>query len=153
MKKIAYSFLFILILFGCKKDKWTPNYVYLHYIDANGNDLFNYSTNGYINDSVRMYYFKNGIKTSYPLPPKDQYPLGYFSDILSSTLLTTDYYEDDVINNFSTNIIHLKAGVDDTLRLKLTGNQVNGSYYTEVWYNGVHLPDPTGSQFAYTVRK
>ncbi len=153
MKKVICSFLFILTLLSCKKDKWTPNHVYIHYVDNNGNDLFNYSSNGYINDSVRIYYFKNGVKTPFGLLPKDQYPLGYFTDLLSSTIDFSDYYEDDVINNFSTNIIHLKAGVDDTLRLKLTGNQVTGSNYTEVWYNGVHLPDPTGSQFTYTVRK
>ena len=132
MKKIAILFCIVIIGVSCKViccvDP-TASAVSIHYVDGNGNDLFTNGQNGYFKDSVQVYDLKNEIPTFIP----NGY---YWSFWLQSSILTTGYTNNDIVNRYYTCLIHLKQGVDDTLKVHLTGNQQIGSFPDSIWYNG-----------------
>lgn len=138
--RTLYSILILsLVLFpSCRKgagDFFSA--VHIHYMDSLGNDLFTNGQNGYIKDSVNVYDFQNGMKK--PLTIANQ--SAYFADWANSTVVINGIINTNVINHYTKNIIHLKMGVDDTLRVHLTRDAQMGSLYDTIWYNGVLKKD------------
>lgn len=117
------------MFFSCRKgpgDFFSP--IVIRYVDKNGNPLFTNGQNGYYKDSVKVYDLKNGIAAFIPN--------GYiWVDWAPSTLRTGDA-NNDIVNRYYTCLIHLKTGIDDTLKVHLTGDQQMGSYNDSIWYNG-----------------
>lgn len=138
--KILFCYLTILLLVSeaCKKPGCDcfPN-VQIHYIDNGGKDLFTNGLNGYYKDSVNVFDYQNGIKT--PLPISSQ--SAYFAGWSSSTIVIDGSINNNVINRYTNNIIHLKTGIDDTLKIHLTSEKQFGSKYDSIWYNGVLKSD------------
>ncbi len=128
--KIFYLILItIIFLQACKKsggDIYSS--VQITYVDNNGHLLFTDGQNGYYKDSLKVYDYQNGVKTLIPL--------GFYWSPWASSTIVTGSNNNDVINQYTINIIHLKSGVDDTLKIHLSGNQQYGSLYDIIWYNG-----------------
>lgn len=143
MKTKLYKINFLLSIifllsYSCKKgggDFFSA--VGIHYVDANGRGLFTNGMNGYFKDSVNVYDYQNGIKT--PLVISNQ--SAYFVDWYPSTIVINGIINKNVINRYTINIIHLKQGVDDTLRVHLTKDEQMGASYDSAWYNGKFIPD------------
>ena len=135
---LFFAFIQLFIIQACKKpgcDCFAN--VQIHYVDNAGRDLFINGQNGYYKDSVNIYDFQNGIKTALPISNQ----ASYFADWASSTIVIDGSINNNVINRYTTNIIHLKIGVDDTLKIHLTGEKQFGSHYDSLWYNGVLKKD------------
>lgn len=111
--------------------------VQIHYMDSSGNDLFTNGQNGYYKDSVNVYDFQNGIKT--PLIISKQ--SAYFADWRNSIVIVPGIINTHVINRYTINIIHLKKGVEDTLKIHLTRDGQEGALYDSIWYNNVLRKD------------
>jgi len=169
MNKIVSLLIVVVSLaLSCKKGSQTPDVypmVQIRYLDSTGNDLFSPAhdgQNGYWMDSVRIYDYKNGIKTLiYQGPTANtsaaDYPYGYvfttysnISDIPGEYMII--YPNEDVVNRYSNSIIQLKAGVFDTLRVHLTGNVPYGSQYDSVWYNSLFEPNGKSAGFINIVK-
>lgn len=144
MKKIvSLSLLYFLVgtLLSCTKNNSPVLYdeIIIHYIDSSGYDLFKHGQNGYFRDSVQLLNLQNGNKNLIYIA-NSMYPYGYYftRNILGGKVLTDSgtliigTYNIPVTNNYTTNIIHLKIGVNDTLKA-----HVNGINYDSIWYNGI----------------
>ncbi len=98
--------------------------VLVRYVDKNGNDLFTNGQNGYNMDST---YFKdvygNFISNA----------TSYFVGWASSTMLLGPY-NNSASNQYSTIVVHLKTGIDDTLKRHLTAGGC--TQLDSIWYNG-----------------
>ncbi len=143
MKKILVLVPIIYLTIGCRKDPGQHlSLIYpmvdIHYVDTNWHDLFTNGRNGYIFDSIHAYDYQNGVKTSLVTPSKD-YPNGYSPYVLyPQSGIEIGSGNGDIVNRYTVTIIHLKMGVDDTLRLHLTGSApVESSHFDSIWYNGV----------------
>lgn len=97
--------------------------IFVHYVDKNGNDLFTNGQNGYYMDSA---YFKN---TSGNIISGANYFVNYPT---TSTILLASY--ENVSDKYSAVIIHLKNGVEDTLKRHLTSSGC--PQLDSIWYNG-----------------
>jgi hypothetical protein len=138
--KIVLSFLIIFFIFySCKKqgDAGTAVYgVLLHYIDSSGNDLYTVDgTNGFWIDSIKVFDI-TGVKK--PLPNcYENNTLNYQFQQLQ-VLRTTICANTDIVNRYSYTLIHLKTGVDDTIKCHLNEDKISlSSSYDGIWYNGI----------------
>ncbi|MDE3236244.1 MAG: hypothetical protein KGO81_09845 [Bacteroidota bacterium] len=137
---ILLTTICILNIYSCSKNTGTGDFyssVQIHYIDKNGYDLFGNGQNGYIKDSVNVFDISTGIEI--PLPISSQ--KYYFADWAASTIVIDGSINNHVVNHYTYNIIHLKAGVDDTLKIHLTKNTQYGALYDSIWYNGALKKD------------
>lgn len=143
IRYFALSFAFVATLCSCAKNL-TPTPAYaacIGYIDSSGNNLFTDGSNGYIADSVRLYYYLNGVRTlattarpgvipTYPWgvsPFIHDFGIGIYSGLA----IDTDF---GIVNDSTTIFIDLKPGVEDTLACKF----IEGGYVLDLaWYNGV----------------
>ena len=118
MRKVLIV-VFLSLFQACRKNgRDTFPEVQIHYADMKGNDLFINGTinNGYSTDSIRIFDYQNGIKKLIYYP-NAVLPYGYsLSPFFSSTIVISDG-NNDIINQNVVTIIHLKPGVDDTLKL------------------------------------
>ena len=128
MKHTLLIITIILLIFqscvksgGCDVD---PPAAYIHYIDKFGNDLFKNGQNGYIKDSVAILNL-NGNKIPNYVD---------FANWTPSTLLLSISTYTTVTNNYCTLIIHLKEGINDTLKMHLISNPC--TQLDSIWYNG-----------------
>lgn len=142
-KYFAFIFISCVTLCSChKRETPTPAYAaYIAYIDSSGHDLFTDGSNGYIVDSVRLYYYLNGVKT---LVNNDRpgvrsaMPWGvapfthlYDTAAYSGLEIQTNF---GIVNDSTTIFIDLKPGVEDTLACKF----IEGGYVLDLtWYNRV----------------
>jgi hypothetical protein len=139
MKNLIFFSFALVCLFGCigKGDAGTATYgVRVHYVDSSGLDLFSYSNdgqNGYWMDSVRVYDLTNDVKGDL----LDCYPNG--CQFMTEEVLRTFICENpDITNRYSYTLIHLKDGVDDTIKVHINQDHLTLSTNNDaVWYNGV----------------
>ena len=84
----------------------------IHYVDSSGRDIFSPfddGYNGYWMDSVKAYDWSNGNKTLL-----SGLPNGVLFDQVE-VFVTKISPNSNVINHYSTTVVHLKNKVDDTL--------------------------------------
>jgi hypothetical protein len=114
-----------------------PQYgISVHYVDSAGRDLFSADhdgQNGYWMDNVAEY-------------DQREYPgqrLSCFSDNASQFqqlrgLCLRVCQNSDVMNFYSTTVIHVKQNMDDTVIIHLNGSSMSAlTMVDSVWYNGV----------------
>jgi hypothetical protein len=116
----------------------------IHYVDSSGNDLFsltNDGQNGYLTDSTRAYDITNGNKILLTCYPNG---MGFQSLNVLKTIICANH---DIVNQYSYTLVHLKNGIDDTIKVHLTSNSISPSTNNDsVWYNGVlKTYDSTGN--------
>ena len=143
---------FVMTLCGCHKDETpTPSFLaIISYVDSSGNDLFADGSNGYIADSVRLYYYQDGVKTLVNTARP-----GVISTFLWGVIPLPDHNNPNayaglgietnfgIVKDSSTIFIHLKAGVEDTLACKF----IEDNYVLYLaWYNGVPKMTAAGKQ-------
>ena len=141
-KKIISFFLGIMALSSCqKRATGFFSQVSIHYVDQSGKDLFTNGQNGYFLDSVRVYGIRNGrnvIISTF----NSMYPNGFTPNVLypySGISVTPN--DSDIVNRYTISIIHLKKGVDDTLKIHLNQDSQMGAIYDQILYNGVLVKD------------
>ena len=137
MKQICLLISVFIFICGCKKggrDAGTAKLgVELQYVDSTGNDLFSPQSdgqNGYWIDSVRVRDLNSkSLLTCYTN--------GYEFQVESGFVMHT-CPNPNIVNQYTNTLIHVKTGMDDTLKVHL-----NQSSYTQsanidsIWYNGV----------------
>lgn len=131
-----------ILFFSCQK-KSSPvddTLVGIHYVDASNNNLF---TNGYIKDSVRNYTIVNGqnqlnSSTNISSPFNCRFSTTSGKEYLYMDLgLNVLYNSGALLNNYSHMLIHLKIGVEDTIKSHFAGDYAIGFVVDSVWYNGI----------------
>lgn len=132
--KFLLIILFSLLFFTCKKGGYGDyiGSVQIHFVDNTRRDLFTNGTNGYYFDSVKVFDFQNNTKTLIT-------PLNWsWAGWAASTLDISDGHGSyNIINGYSIVLIHLKAGVEDTLRGHFLNSDGKNNLYDSVWYNGI----------------
>jgi hypothetical protein len=133
MKNVAFI-LMMIFLFSCmgKNDAGTAHEgVSLNYVDSIGTRL--YQTDGYDGywvDSIRIYDITEGVKTK--ISPCYETGLPYSFQI--GLQICANQH---IVNRYYNTLIHLKSGVDDTLRVHINSNTLTpGTNNDSVWYNG-----------------
>lgn len=126
-----------LLLFSCGKGGDFYSAVQIHYVDKLGNELFTNGLNGYFKDSLNVYDYNNGVKQALPISSQS----AYFSGWTNNAIVISGSINGNVKNQYTLNVIHLKLGVDDTLKIHLTKNSQSGALYDSIWYNGVLKKD------------
>lgn len=141
---MAFLFFGILTLSSCRKpanDFFSS--VAIHYVDPSGRDLFTNGQNGYFLDSVKVYGIRNGrnvIISTYNY----MYPNGFTPNVVyPNSGISVRPNDSDIVNRYTISIIHLKTGVDDTLKIHLNQDSQMGAIYDQIMYNGVLINDVT----------
>ncbi|MGN6532031.1 MAG: hypothetical protein ACTHK0_09785 [Ginsengibacter sp.] len=123
-----------------------PPVVDIHYINKAGNDLFINVSNGYVKENVRTYTFINNEKyldSAFDIydPAKVVYNPYQWGNAYNLEENDSVYVAAFVLpvrkinyqkEHYFTTIIHLKEGVEDTMRTYITNVQTVDS----LWYNG-----------------
>lgn len=127
------------IFYSCRKpgDAGTTVYgVLLHYADSNSNDLYSTDgTNGFWKDSIKVYDI-TGQKKMLPNCFENNTQNYQFQQL--QELRTTICPNTDIVNRYSYTLIHLKNGVDDTIKCHLDHDNIGlSTSYDGIWYNGV----------------
>ena len=123
MKVIIVSFLLLMMYQGCRRGTPPDSDALIHYIDKNGNDLFTTGQNGYYKDSVAILNIDGKKIPNY----------AGFAEWAPSTLILGVSAYTTITNNYCTLLVHLKPGVDDTIKFHLIGNT---DRFDTIWYNG-----------------
>lgn len=143
MKYFTFLLICMVTLCSCHKDGLPTSawVAYIAYIDSSGNDLFTDGSNGYVVDSVRMYYYLDGVRTLATTARPGvipTYPWGispfthdFGSGIYSGLAMLTNF---GIANDSTTIFIDLKPGVEDTLACKFTNDD---QVLYLAWYNRV----------------
>jgi hypothetical protein len=149
MKKVCCLIIVIYSIQSCSKiggnDAGTAKYGEdIHYVDSSGNNLFSMSNdgqNGYWVDSVRAYDITTGSKILLNCYPNG---MGFQNLNVLSTIICANH---DISNQYSYTLVHLKSGIDDTIKVHLTSNTITPSTNNDsVWYNGIRkIYDSTGN--------
>jgi hypothetical protein len=138
--KIILIFLTVFCIFySCKKESTAGTAVYgvlLHYVDSNNNDLYAIDgTNGFWKDSIKVYDITGQKK---PLPNCYQNNTQNFQFQQLQVLRTTICENTDIVNRYSYTLIHLKSGVDDTVKCHIDHDNIGlSTSYDGIWYNGI----------------
>jgi hypothetical protein len=64
MKYFNFPLLALVTFSSCHKSStstWS-GVAFIAYVDSSGNSLFTDGPNGYVADSVRLYYYQNGVR-------------------------------------------------------------------------------------------
>jgi hypothetical protein len=138
--KIIFVFTIALCIFySCRKQGDAGTAVYgvpLHYVDSNNNDLYSIDgTNGFWRDSVKVYDIGGPMK----LLPNCYINNTYNYEFQQLNVLSIDVCENtDLINRYSYTLIHLKNGVDDTIKCHIDHDNLGlSTSYDGIWYNGI----------------
>lgn len=113
------------------------DYLYIHYVDSSGNNLFTDGKNGYLMDSVKIFDYKNGDTT---------FIVNGFSFAVYLEDKMVVHLNADITNGYCNSIIRLKPGTYDTLAIHVTGSSFANYRYDSIWYNG-HTEPLTDSGF------
>jgi len=123
----------IYLLASCRKPPYICNdggrntNVSIRYLDHRGQSLFMDSSILYPLDSIRLYDLQNSDSTS-------GFPL-YFDTAADFLYLVNNSL---FINNYSVALIHLRTGMDDTLKCHYSGiPNAQCDLVDSVWYNGI----------------
>lgn len=150
MQKTVVFLAMLYLIAGCRKGSSDVPLIYptahIHYVDTNWHDLITNGSNGYIFDSIRAYDYQNGVKTKLS-SPSNIYPNGFSEYVIyPKSGIEIGSWNNDIVNRYTVTIIHLKMGVDDTLRLHLTGSApVESSHFDSIWYNSLLIKTDTFS--------
>ena len=123
---MKYTLILVMmmgVIFGCMKGSPPNPDALIHYIDKNGNDLFTTGQNGYHEDSVAILNSNGKIVPNYVC----------FAEWAPSTLILGTSMYTTITNDYCTLFIHLKTGVNDTIKFHLLHNP---DRYDSIWYNG-----------------
>ena len=125
---IFLSMAAVFLLFSCRKQgcdpgKMTPMLT-IHYTDSSGKDLFTNGFNGYWKDSTTVKDYYGDTSSVYG---------GFFPVYGGNRMIVS--YNTDIVNNYGATLIHLKPGVDDTLKTHVAGNSSMSPRYDSIWYN------------------
>jgi hypothetical protein len=151
MKRIFLLIAALIFIFRCNKgggDAGTAKLgVELHYVDSSGNDLFSPQSdgqNGYWIDSVRVRDLKSkSLLTCFTN--------GYEFQVESGFVMHT-CPNPNIVNQYTSTLIHVKTGMDDTLKVYLDQSSYTQSANIDsIWYNGVFKH--YGSTAAITITK
>jgi hypothetical protein len=150
IRLIVISFFLIIVVFGCGKysegDVVDP--IEIVYTDSSGNPIFSPDMDGidgYYQDSVLVYGMDDGIKTlgtCFEVPNDTiayNSPTGRLScrfDDITGYIRFIPCGGTAEANRYSTTIIHLKRGVDDTLKIHVTKLGTEGNI-DSLFYNGI----------------
>ena len=111
----------------------------LHFVDSSGNDLFssfNDGQNSYWMDSVKVSNIDQGNQYA-TLNCFDEHTVGYQFEMLAEFVMKVcpNY---NVENSYTYTLIHLKNGMDDTLKIHINQNIITPSTMSDsFWYNGI----------------
>jgi hypothetical protein len=146
-RKFVFLITVLLLLYSCIRDRAGTAQLGedIHYVDSSGNDLFsltNDGQNGYWTDSTRAYDITNGNKILLTSCADN----GIFF-VPVNVLKTVICANHDIVNRYTYTQVHLKNGVDDTIKVHITANSITPSTNADsVWYNGVlKTYDSTGN--------
>jgi hypothetical protein len=134
-----YVILLFIFLVSCigKNDGGTAILgLQLHYVDSNGNGLFSAiqdGQNGYWIDSLKVYDLSDGRKTMLT-PCFENRSLSFTFGGGSVLHLCPN---NNIKNRYSITLIHVKNGIDDTLKVHIDQNTITaGTNIDSIWYNG-----------------
>jgi len=106
----------------------------IRYYDSSGESLFNIQANGangYWYDSLAAYDFSNGKKRIFRDMDRGVVVQNYDPQVFT---IRANY---NLTNRYSTTIIHLKRGMEDTLIRHISeSSYTETAYYDSIWYNG-----------------
>jgi len=140
--KFILGFLITLFIFySCRNDGDAGTAVYgvsLHYVDSNSNDLYSADgTSGFWRDSIEVYDI-TGQKKPLPNCFYDNTRNLQFQEF--QEIRTTICPNTDIVNRYSYTLIHLKNGVDDTIKCHLDHDNIGlSTNYDRIWYNGIQM--------------
>ena len=146
--------MIVTLLSGCKKSNIIGGYgdaignVQIYYRDSIGRPLFTGGSNGYYNDSIAVYDLNNKPKRLISPSLWGFAPWGV--SLFNIDNLGIQW---TVINAYTKILIHLKSGVDDTLRGHYYNNDSQSNLYDSVWYNGVLKYNKVAISDTFTIVK
>jgi hypothetical protein len=139
MKIILSSLITLSIFYSCRREGDAGTAVYgvlLHFVDSNSNDLYSTDgTRGFWKDSIKLYDI-TGQKKPLPKCFDDNTQNVQFQQF--QEIRTTICPNTNIVNRYSYTLIHLKNGVDDTIKCHLDHDKIGlSTNYDGIWYNGI----------------
>lgn len=144
MKTYFFSIISFLFLTACNKpiEGTTISVsVDIHYTTASNENLFPNPARGFIQDSVRLFVMRNGVKKMVDVssPGVDLFfPHNYFFFDNGGKNCIKIFTNINVVNDTATTYIRLSNTIEDTIKCSfLFPNPGSGSILLDkVWYNG-----------------
>jgi hypothetical protein len=146
MKKIIVPIVILFYLTACMKggkcDGGVLHDVAIIYVDSLGNNPFTNTSKCLSLDSIRVYDLQNNSSSL-----EIRY---YNSEKNVIDIVTSNVF----INNYNRNLIHLKAGINDTLICHYSGVANEGCLNIDsVWYNGILCTNNVTTAFTIVKKK
>ena len=113
----------------------------IHYATASNANLFPNPSNGFVQDSVRLFVMQNGVKKMVYLSSPGvtlSYPYQYLFYDNGGKNCMRIFTNNNVVNDTATTYIRLSNTLEDTIKCSfLFPNRGSGSIVVDkVWYNG-----------------